>query len=121
MWRDSFGQKLQSLGILVSCAIAGGGVAVLAYQACFWFRCGYWRPLRSGWLLNRVLPGTVVSWLYTDGSWAAVNKIATFVFNSSLALLLFIVSGVLLLLIVKTSDICLKPAKKEVQVKHWRG
>jgi cation transport ATPase len=121
MWKKKLGQKLESLGILVSCAIAMCGVAILAYQGYSWFRHGYWRPLRAELLLSRVLPDTLVSWLYGGSSWAVVNKTATLLFDSSLALLLFIVSGVLILLVVKTFDICLKPAKEEVQVKSWRG
>jgi hypothetical protein len=98
-------------------------MAVLAYQSYFWLRQGYWRPVESRLVLDRVLPSSFFQWLGNTNSWSGLNRIISAVFTWPLALFLFVFGMVVFLLIAKTLDLFskpVKPAEKE-RTKHWRG
>ena len=121
MVRMKIGQKFRVFCLLVAFSIPLSGIAVLAYQSFIWLKQGYWEALGSRLVLNKVLPTNFLQWLHNPHSWSGLNKIISPVFNSSLAMFLLVFGLVVLLLVSKTFDLFLKPAKKEqARVKRWR-
>lgn len=121
MAKKTIGRKFRKFCLLISFSVALSGVAVLVYQICFWLKQGYWKPLGSRLVLDKVLPTTFFQWLHNPNFWLGLNKIISLVFNSPLALFLFVFGLVVFLLVDKTSDLFSKPEKKEqVGMRRWR-
>ncbi len=121
MVKMKIGQKFRVFCLLVAFSIPLSGIAVLAYQSFVWLKHGYWQALGSRLILYKVLPTNFFQWLHNPHSWSGLNKIISPVFNSSLAMFLLVFGLVVLLLVSKTFDLFLKPAKeKQARVKRWR-
>jgi len=123
MAKQTIGQRLREFCLLLTFSIALFGIAVLAYQSYFWLNKGYWKPLRSRLVLDKVLPANFSQWLNDPESWLGLNKIISPIFNSSLALFLLLFGLFAFLLISKTFSLFLKPEKNEkemVRTKSWR-
>jgi len=120
--KQTIGQKFRAFCLLIPFSISLSGIAVLAYQSFVWLKQGYWEALESRLVLNKVLPMNFFQWLHNPHSWSGLNKIISPVFNSSLAMFLLVFGLVVLLLVSKTFDLFLKPAKEEqARVKRWRA
>lgn len=122
MAKKAIGQIFRKICLLIPFSVALSGVAVLVYQICFWLKQGYWKPLGSRLVLDKVLPATLFQWLRNPNSWLGLNKIISLIFNSPLALFLFVFGLVVFLLVDKTFDFFSKPEKKEqVRMRRWRS
>jgi hypothetical protein len=117
--RETIIRNMRAFFLLAPNSIAVCALAVLAYQGYFWFRYGWWKPLRARWILNEFLPPSFVQWLHSGTSWSGVNDIIMFVLNNSLVLLLVVLSLALRLLIVKAFDALLR--EKTEEKLSWRG
>ena len=105
--------KILILFNLIPCWFIICGFSLLAYQGFFWFKNGYWRPFRTGLLLDRVFPNSF--------SWAGLNRMTSFVSNLPLAWLLLVLGLLLLLVIVKAFNMRLETEVEEAQAQSWRG
>ncbi len=121
MAKKAIGQKIRKFCLLISFSISLSGIAVLVYQICFRLKQGYWKSFGSRLVWNKVMPASFFQWLRNPNSWLGLNKIISLVFNSSLALFLFVFGLVVFLLVDKTFDLFSKPEKKEqVRMRRWR-
>jgi hypothetical protein len=123
MGKQTIGQKFRTFCLLVAFSISLSSIGVLAYQSFVCLKQGYWKPLGSRLVLDKVLPTNLSQWLHNPKSWLGLNKIISPVFNSSLALFLQVFGLVLLLLLAKTFDLFSKPEKKEKELgrtRSWR-
>jgi hypothetical protein len=118
--KESIIKNVQAFFLLAPNSIAVCALAVLAYQGYFWFRHGWWKPLKARWVMNELLPPSFVQWLHSGTSWSGVNDIIMFVLNNSLVLLLIVLSLALRLLIVKAFGALLRSEKTEEKL-SWRG
>jgi hypothetical protein len=114
------GQTLDGFFALFPLSIAVCGVAVLAYQSYRWLTLGYWKPLTTSLVLDKVLPASFFQWLYSSNCWKGINNMVFFVLNSSLGLFLLIFSLVLRLFIAKFFKLCSRAATTE-DGRSWRG
>jgi hypothetical protein len=119
MVKRTFGQKIRDTFLLVPTAMALSGMAVLMYQTYFWMSQGYWKPIGSRLLLDRVVPTRFFQWLDAN-SWPALDKVVSWIFDSPLALFLLVSGLVVILLISKTLSLFSRSAKKG-QKRSWRG
>ena len=114
-------QKFRKCCLLIPLSIALSGLAVLVYQSLFWLKLGYWKPLASRLVLNKVLPVDFLRWFHNPQSWLGLKKIISPFFNFPLALFLLLVGLVILQLVAKVFDFFSKPEKIEViETKRWR-
>lgn len=120
MGKQTIGQKIRAFCLLLAFSISLSGIAVLAYQSFVWLEHGYWKALESKLVLNKVLPASFFQWLYNHRTWSGLNKIIYPIINSSLAMFLLVFGLVVLLLVAKTFDLFLKPAKGEQARVRWR-
>jgi len=121
MAKKTSGQKIRKLCLFIPFSIALSGIVVLAYQSFVWLKQGYWKPLGSRLVLDKVLPTNFSQWLHNPSSWVGLNKIISPAFNSPLAIFLLVFGLAFLLLVAKTFDLFLKPEKRELEkIKGWR-
>jgi len=123
MGKQTIGQKFRAFCLLIAFSIPLSGIAILAYQSFVWLKQGYWKPLGSRLVLDKVLPTNFFQWLHNPHSWSGLNKIISPVLNSSLAMFLLVFGLVVLLLIAKAFDLFSKPEKTEIEVvlpRNWR-
>jgi hypothetical protein len=123
MGKQTIGQKFREFCLLIAFSIPLSGIAVLAYQNYFWLKQGYWKPLGSRLVLEKVLPTNFSQWLHNPHSWSGLNKIISPVFNSSLAMFLLVFGLVVILLVAKAFDLFSKYEKMEIEVvrtRNWR-
>lgn len=118
--KETIIRNVRAFFLLAPNSIAVCALAVLAYQGYFWFRYGWWRPLKARWVMNELLPPHFVQWLHSSTSWSGVNDIIRFVLNNSLVLLLIVLSLALRLLIVKAFGLLLRHEGTEEKL-SWRG
>ena len=57
MAKQTIKQKFREFCLLIPFSIALSGIAVLAYQNYFWLKQGYWKPLGSRLVFDKVLSG----------------------------------------------------------------
>jgi hypothetical protein len=118
--RETIIRNVRAFFLLAPNTIAVCALAVIAYQGYFWFRYGWWKPLKARWIMNEFLPPRFVQWLHSGTSWSGVNDIIMFVLNNSLFLLLIVLSLALRVLIVKSFGVLL-PGEKTEEKLSWRG
>ena len=120
-WK-SIKQNLRKCCLIIPLSIVISGLAVLMYQSLFWLKLGYWKPLSSRLVLNRILPVVFLNWLNNTESWLGIKKIINPFFNFPLALFLLLVGVVILQLTAKFFDFFSKPEKIEIiETRNWRN
>ena len=112
-------QKPLGFSALVPCSIFAAGAAILAYQGYFWFVQGYWKPLKTWLLLNKVLPVNFFEWL-RSGNWPTLNRAINYTSNLPLAWFLMISGLLLLLLTAKVLSFHYTTDVEAAEGEHWR-
>jgi hypothetical protein len=123
MVKQTTGQKFRAFCLLIAFSMPLSGIAILAYQSFVWLKQGYWKPLGSRLVLDKVLPTNFLQWLHNSHSCSGLNKIISAVLNSSLSMFLLVFGLAVLLLVAKTFDLFSKPKKMEIEVvrpRNWR-
>ncbi len=115
-------KRFRKFCLFLPLSIVISGLAVLMYQSLFWLKLGYWKPLSSKLVLNRILPAVFLNWLNNTESWLGIKKIINPFFNFPLALFLLLAGVVILHLAAKVFDFFSKPEKIEIiETRNWRN
>jgi hypothetical protein len=114
-------KKFRTCCLLMPLSIVISGLAVLGYQSFFWLKLGYWKPIASRLLLDKVLPINFFQWLHSPYTWVGLKKLIFQIVDLSLAMFLLLVGLIALLLVIRIFNLFSKPEKIQVlDSRKWR-